>query len=71
MELYSKTLVNMTVAAIMCRFIWDMWDWDPIKKLAEILRYKPMGSLDQPGITYLTVLNQIIKDNPTKSEKNK
>ena len=49
-ERNTEALVDMAVplfifAATMCRFIGDIWDWDPVGKLIKILRYRSFGSL--------------------------
>ena len=69
-----QALVNMTVslfifAATMCRFIGETRDWDPVGKLAKVLRYQAAGSLSQLEKTYVPILNQIFQGNLTRSEK--
>lgn len=73
-ERNTQALVNMAVplfifAATMCRFIGDIWDWDPVGKLVKVLRYRSIGNLTHLEATYLLVLNQILQGNPTQSEK--
>ena len=69
-----QALVDLAVplfifAAIICRFIGDTSDWNPVKKLAEVLRFKSIRSLTQLEQTYLPVLNQILQGNLSRSEK--
>ncbi|TVY13939.1 Vegetative incompatibility protein HET-E-1 [Lachnellula arida] len=70
-----EVLITMAVplfifAATMSRFIGETdWDWDPVKKLAQVLDYQSKGSLTQLEKTYLPVLNQILKGNIEESEK--
>ncbi len=73
-ERNMQVLVNMAVplfifAATMCRFIGDHSDWDSVGKLVKVLHYQSAGSLTQLEKTYVPVLNQILQDNPTRSEK--
>ena len=56
-------------AATMCRFIGETgWDWDPVEKLSKVLRYQH-GHLSQLEMTYLPVLDQIMKGDITESDK--
>lgn len=71
----TEALVKMAVplfifAATMCRFIGDIWDWDPVGKLAQVLRSRSTGNLTRFEATYLPVLNQTLQGNPTQTEKN-
>jgi len=73
-ERNMQVLVNMAVslfifAATMCRFIEKTWDWDSVGKLVKVLRYQSAGSLTQLEKTYVSVLNQILQGNLTRSEK--
>lgn len=69
-----QALINMTVplfifAATMCRFIGDISDWDPHDKLVKVLRYQSIDDLTQLEKTYLSILNQILQDDLSISEK--
>ncbi len=69
-----QVLVNMTVSlfifvAIMCRFIEDHSNWDSVGKLVKILHYQSVDSLTQLKKTYVSILNQILQGNSTRSEK--
>jgi hypothetical protein len=56
-------------AAIMCRFIENIWDWNSVEKLIKILRYRSFKDLTPLKTTYLSVFNKIFQDNSTKSKK--
>lgn len=59
------------IAATMCRFVEDTRsEWDPEKKLSQVLNDNSIRSQKQLVRTYGPVLNQFLQDNMTQRQRN-